>query len=103
MNGIQTTWEEEMNFRIELFFGLGVLVLAKYLNFTLLEWIIIIGCIGAILSAEMVNTAIEDLCDHIEPTHNQVIGKIKDITAGFVLITVSAVTVIITILFLNHI
>ena len=40
----------------------------------------------AVLAAEIVNTAIEDLCNKVEPNTDSVIGKIKDTMGGFVFI-----------------
>lgn len=103
VSGIATTWKEEVNFRIELLFGFGVLMLAKYLNFTVIEWIIIVGCIGAVLGAEMLNTAVEDLCDRVESAHDPKIGKVKDVMGGFVLIVAITAATIGLMVFLNHI
>lgn len=86
MNGLRTVWREEVNFRIEVGIAAVVIIKAFYLKFSVLEWVIIVGCIGAVLSAEMVNTAIEDLCNKVEPNTDPVIGKIKDIMGGFVLL-----------------
>jgi len=35
-----------------------------------------------VLAVETLNTAIEMLCDFVEPEHNPKIGKIKDVAAG---------------------
>lgn len=102
MNGIRTTWREEMNFRIELLFGFGILMLAKYLNVAWLQYVILIGCIGAVIAAEMVNTAIEDLCDRVEPSHDPVIGKIKDVMGGFVLVIAITSSIIGVIVFSQY-
>ena len=102
MNGIRTVWREEVNFRIELIVGLGVVMLAYRLNFSLLEWIFIVGCIGAVIAAEMINTAFEDLCDKVEPKVNPAIGKIKDIMGGFVLIVSVTAVIIGLIIFSNY-
>lgn len=87
MNGLRTTWREEFNFRIELLVGLLVVCVGFYLGLSTIEWAILVGCITVVLSAELVNTAIEDLCDKVEPQTDPVIGKIKDIMAGFVLVS----------------
>ncbi len=86
VHGIRAVWREEANFRIEVAVAVTVVALGVWLRFSALEWIIIAGCISAILSAEMVNTAIEDLCNKVEPSIDPAIGKIKDIMAGFVLV-----------------
>lgn len=101
-NGISTAWCEEANFRIEALAGFGVVMLGIYLGFSQLEWVIIIGCIGFVLSAEMVNTAVEDLCDRIEPSHDPVIGKVKDIMSGFVLIVSLTALIIGLVVFSNY-
>ena len=84
MNGVRTVWIEEVNFRIEIGGALVTIFLGAWLRLSPLEWIIVILCIGSVICAEMVNTAIEDLCNKIEPRHDPIIGKIKDIMAGFV-------------------
>lgn len=101
-NGIRTTWREEVNFRIEVLCAFGVVVAGAYLNFSKLEWAFIVGCITAVLAAEMVNTAIEDLCNKVEPNTDPVIGKIKDVMGGFVLIVVVGAVIIGAMVFSNH-
>lgn len=51
------------------------------------EWLIVIYIIGMVFAAEALNTAIEELCDHVTPEEHVNIGKIKDLAAagvGFV-------------------
>ena len=36
--------------------------------------------------AEALNTAIEDLCDHLNPDFDPAIGRVKDLAAGGMLI-----------------
>ncbi len=103
IKGILTTWREEANFRIELLAGIGILLLAKYLEFSMIEWIIVIVCIGAVLAAEMANTAIEDLCDRVEPSYDPIIGKIKDVMGGFVLVVALASASVGIIIFSSHV
>ncbi len=87
LNGIKTVLKEEKNFQIEIVFAVLVIFLGLFLKVTSIEFsLLVVACIF-VLSGEMVNTAIEDLCDKVEPSFNPVIGKIKDIMAGFVLIT----------------
>lgn len=86
MNGLAVAWQEEINFRIQLGLAALVVVVGFLLEFVLIEWIIVTGCITAVLAAELVNTAIEDLCDKVEPAEDPIIGKIKDVMAGFVFV-----------------
>lgn len=102
MNGIKTVWNEEKNFRIESFIALAVIVLAFYLDFSTFEWVMILACIGAVLSAEMINTVIEDLCNKVEPNTDPIIGKIKDMMGGFVLLVSVVATMIGVIIFSQY-
>ncbi len=64
--------------------GIGVLVsiLGFIVGLSPLEWMLQVLCIGMILTAEGLNTAIEKLCDFVNPGHDPMIGRIKDISAG---------------------
>lgn len=93
-NGIRTVWREEVNFRIETSIAILMVVLGAYFHFLVLEWMIIIACIGAVLGAEILNTAVEDLCNKVEPNTDPAIGKIKDMMGGLVLVVSMAAGVI---------
>jgi diacylglycerol kinase len=56
----------------------------------------------AVVLAELINTAIEYLCDLVEPNKNSKIKKIKDILAGVVLI-VAIFAILITLIDLTNI
>lgn len=102
MNGIYTAWREEVNFRIEITVAFGVIASGLYLGFAKLEWVIIVECIVAVLAAELVNTAVEDLCNKVEPSTDPVIGKVKDIMGGFVFIVVVGAVIVGAMVFSNH-
>ncbi len=57
-----------------------------FFQITTQEWCIILMCIGAVLSLETINTAIEGLVDLVQPTQHPVAGKVKDLAAGAVLL-----------------
>lgn len=56
------------------------------LGLSTFEWIAVILCIGAVLAAEGVNSAIEALCDKVSPEYDEAIKHTKDLAAGAVLI-----------------
>jgi len=53
-----------------------------------LDFSIVLVASGLMLVAEMVNTAIEGLCDFVEPGHNEKIGIIKDVASAAVGISI---------------
>ncbi len=67
------------------------------------EWIAIILCMGLVLAAEAINSAIELLTDSIYKDYNPIAGHIKDIAAGAVLICAIVAAVVGCIIFVPHI
>jgi len=61
-----------------------VTIAGFYFNISTTEWAIQCFCIGLIITAEGLNTAIEAICDYIQPNFDPKIGLIKDIAAGAV-------------------
>lgn len=60
------------------------------LSFAVEEWLVMTGLIGLVIVTEIVNTALERLCDFIHPDHHEQIRNIKDLAAGAVLAASSA-------------
>ncbi|MEE8808599.1 MAG: diacylglycerol kinase family protein [Lactimicrobium sp.] len=50
------------------------------------EWVAVIICIGMVITAEMLNTCIEKICDMYSTEIDERIKVIKDVAAGAVLI-----------------
>ena len=102
LKGLCTVWREERNFRIEITIAIIVIFIAAVNNFSLVEWLFILTATTIVLTAEIVNTSIEDLCNKIEPGEDTVIGKIKDTMAAFVLVSAAGAAIIGVITFTNH-
>lgn len=86
LKGLLIIFKEEKSFRIQIVITILVFVLGIYLGLSNIEWAIISITAFFILSIEALNTAIEDLCNKVEPNKDPLIGKIKDISAGAVLL-----------------
>jgi len=84
--GLRYCYIKETNFRIHTFFAVLVVITGFSLNISLTDWMIIIACIGMVLVLEMINTAIEYLCDIVSLERKPQIKAIKDIAAGAVLL-----------------
>ncbi len=87
LRGLEAVLKEERNFKLEVLASVGVIVFASYFKFDPNEYIPLLIAIFMVLTAEIINTVIEDLCDKIEPNHNSVIKKVKDMMAAYVLVT----------------
>ena len=64
-----------------------VLMLSIVLNISAIEWIAVGFCIAFVIAMEMLNTAIEKLCDVVHRDIHPGIKKVKDIAAGAVLVS----------------
>ncbi len=84
--GIKSCFESESNFRIHLFAAIAAIIASVLLNISAAEWIAVCFCIAFVVTMEMINTAIEKLCDVVHEEVHLAIKKVKDIAAGAVLI-----------------
>jgi diacylglycerol kinase len=102
VQGIVFAWEGR-NFRLQVSAAISAVLLALLLEISTVEWIIILFCIGLVLSLEIMNTSIEKLCDFVQPELDPRIKVIKDLSAGAVLIVAIASAIIGAIIFLPRI
>jgi diacylglycerol kinase len=64
---------------------------------------VLLGCIASVLSFEMINSAIEKICNLVHPTYHPAIKTIKDMAAGAVLFVSVISSIIGAIIFLPKI
>ena len=72
----------EHSVMVQLGIGIMVSVIGFLVGLSATEWILQTLCIGLILAAEGMNTAVEKLCDFVNPGPDPKIGRVKDIAAG---------------------
>lgn len=87
LEGIATTFKNERNFRIEVFFGICAVICSFVLNISILEWVIIVFMITLVLVLELINTAFESMVDLYTQEYNKIAKTTKDVIAGAVLVT----------------
>ncbi len=66
---------------------------------TPLQWCAIVLAIGAVWTAEALNTALELLADAASPEPHPLVGKAKDVAAGAVLITALGAVIVALLVF----
>ena len=97
--GLICALREEHNARLHLAAAVMVAALGLGLRFTPAEWARTLFAVALVFIAELLNTALEHLCDVISPDPNPSIGKAKDVAAAAVLIAaLTACAVLATIL-----
>lgn len=90
LSGLKTLFKEEHNARIHLVAAVIVIVSGFAFRISALEWLAIVFSIGFVFTAEIINSAIENLADYVSQGENDLIKKAKDLSAAAVL--VSAIT-----------
>lgn len=84
----------EPNFRIQLLIVAVSTIMGFYLHIETIEWGLLTISLGLLLSAEMINTVVEEVLDHFFRERDPVVKIVKDLSAGFVLVA-SFITLII--------
>ena len=78
--------KSERNFQLEVLALIVNLFLIVYFKLNSTDVALILLVCFLVLIAETINTAIEKICDFVEPNFNKKIGLIKDISAGAVIL-----------------
>ena len=103
LQGIKYCFKTQLNFRIHLL-AIAVVVAAGFIfAISNTEWLFVVACFMAVLTAEMLNTAIEKLCDTVTKEQHPVMKIIKDTAAGAVLVGAAGSGVVAAIIFLPKI
>ncbi len=100
--GIISTVQQEHNARIHLLASILVIALSIYVGLSRWEWVAIVACICSVWAAELINTAIEALCNRISTEQHPLIKCAKDCAAGAVLMLSLAALCIGFLIFLPH-
>ena len=93
-HGLRSAVQHEKSFRTQLYFAAMTLVIFLILQPDLIWWAIIILMIALVLAAELVNTSLEHLADHLHPEEHPKIKLVKDCAATSVLLLSFAAAII---------
>ena len=87
LDGISYVTKNEKNFKREIALGIIALILSYILKIDKIEFIIILTMIRLVLTAEIINTAIERTVDLVTKEYHELARIAKDVSAGSVLVT----------------
>lgn len=91
------------NMRTHVVASVVAIILGVALGIDRTSWIAVVLCIGIVMCAEMLNTSIEELCDFVQPEIDPRIKRIKDISAGAVLVVSTSAGICGLIIFIPYI
>lgn len=100
LDGIVVVFEEHPNFKVHIIVSVIAIFAGLLLNFSSIEFLILILTILIVLIAEMANTAIEEVTNLITVKWAKQAKIAKDISAGMVLVSAIGSIVIGMLLFL---
>lgn len=91
--GFKSAWQTEAAFRDNATMALLAQLSCLFFKPAWPLWLAFLGCNLILLMAELFNTGIEYLCDHISTDHHKLLGSAKDVgsAAVFCLLMLNAV------------
>ena len=84
--GLCAAWHSERSFRTQGIMALVTGVVMGVLQPALIWWALVGTMIALVLAAELINTALEHLVDHLHPERHPRIKIVKDCAAAAVLL-----------------
>ena len=86
MKGFAGAYREEAAFRQELALAVAVIPLGLWLGKNGIERVLLIAPMFIVLIVELLNTAVEKLCDHLSPALSNQIKVVKDLGSAAVFV-----------------
>jgi diacylglycerol kinase len=84
--GVITGVRREFNLRIHFAAAFASLGLAAWLGCDRMEWCLLVGCIGLVMAAELLNSALEAIFHGLDDAAKSRISGCLDLAAGAVLV-----------------
>jgi diacylglycerol kinase (ATP) len=88
--------------RLGIVVVLALAAIGVLLRMTSVEIALLVLLGAVLLAVETLNTAIEMLCNYVQPQHDPRIGKIKDVSAGATAVTEIGAAIIVAVLLWPH-
>ncbi|MCW4446393.1 diacylglycerol kinase [Vibrio splendidus] len=86
IKGLKAAFRYETAIRQELVLLCVAIVALIWLNFSVIETILLLGVVVLVLIVELINSAIEAVVDRVGVEHHELSGRAKDIGSAAVLI-----------------
>lgn len=86
MQGLRAAWLHESSFRLEVYLLLVLAPLALWLGDSAIERALMIGSCLLVLSAELLNSAVEAVIERYGPEFHELAGRAKDMGSAAVFV-----------------
>ena len=102
LRGIKLGARGHSSFSVHFFVSVLVLAAAIVLHCDLIQWCLLLGCIGLVLTSELFNSAIETVYRALDEESKARAQPFLDITAGAVLLASITASIVGGLIFLSH-
>lgn len=85
-SGLFKAFKSEKHLQLHGIIAVAVIAAGVFFDISIRKWIAVAGCIALVISLELINSAIEKLCDLYSTEQNSKIKYIKDVSAAAVLV-----------------
>ncbi len=86
LKGLRACWRHESSFRLEIYLFLVLAPAGFWLGAGPVERILLVGSLLLVLSAELLNSAIEALIERYGAEHHELAGRAKDMGSAAVFV-----------------
>ena len=100
IKGLKYAYRNEQNLAVDVGISLLVLIAGVIFKLEKTEWLVVILTIGAVISLELINTAIEAVVDMVTEEYHPLAKVAKDTSAAAVFVCAIAAVVVGLIIFL---
>jgi diacylglycerol kinase len=102
LRGLKLGIRGQSSFFVHFFVAAVVIAAAMVLHCDLVEWCLLIGCIGFVLVTELINSAIETVFRGLDAATRERVWPALDIAAGAVLLASVVAVLVGLIVFINR-
>lgn len=103
VRGVRQVICAEQNAQVHICALICVVVAGMYFRLSSTEWIAVVLAAGGVFAGETFNTAIEELSDAVSPQYDKRIKRVKDFSAGAVLIMAITAAIVGLVIFIPKI
>lgn len=86
LRGLGAAIRTQSSFAVHLLATVAVATAASVLRVSAVEWCLLVFACAAVLTTEMINTALERLAAAVHPQQSSLVGQALDIASGAVLV-----------------
>ncbi len=100
--GVGSGMRGQASFRVHIFMAAAVIVAAGLLRCSLLEWCLLLLCIAGVLTAEMINSALEHFAKAVAKDRDPQVGEALDTGSAAVLLASFGAAIVGAIIFISR-